>query len=69
MGWIGPVVNGQEHELGGSRIRRRRPRRRHHQRPWVLVARQPDDGPRDGERVRLAYSDDCTVEGVWRWAS
>ncbi len=67
MGWMGPVVNGQEHEgwvvplfadgaQGAGTTSAR----------GVLVARRPDDGPRDGDRVRLTYSDDCTAEGMWQ---
>ncbi|MGX5653883.1 hypothetical protein ACWKWC_03840 [Geodermatophilus nigrescens] len=66
MGWMGPVVNGQAHEgwvvplfadgaqgAGTSSARGR------------LIARRPGDGPCNGDRVRLAYRDGCTVEGIW----
>ena len=66
MGWIGPVVDGQEHEgwvlplfadgaqgAGTSSARGR------------LIARPPDDGPCDGDRVRLTYRDGSTAEGIW----
>ncbi|CCG05176.1 hypothetical protein [Blastococcus saxobsidens] len=66
MGWMGPVADGQEHEgwvvpvfadgaqgPGASSAR------------GVLVARGPDDGPCNGDRVRLTYRDGCTAEGVW----
>lgn len=66
MGWMGPVVDGQEHEgwvvplfadgaqgAGTSSARGR------------LVARRPKDGPCDGDRVRLTYRDGSTAEGVW----
>lgn len=67
MGWMGPVVDGQEHEgwvvplfadgaqgAGTSSAR------------GLLVARRPDDAPCDGDRVRLAYRDGRTVEGLWQ---
>jgi hypothetical protein len=67
MGWMGPVVDGQEHEgwvvplfadgaqgAGASSAR------------GMLVARRPDDVPRDGDRVRLTDHDGCTVEGIWQ---
>ena len=67
MGWMGPVVDGQEHEgwvvplfadgaqgAGTSSARGR------------LVARRPDDGPCDGDRVRLTYRDGSTADGVWQ---
>ncbi|RBY96557.1 hypothetical protein DQ237_07955 [Blastococcus sp. TF02-8] len=66
MGWMGPVVNGQEpegwvvplfadgaHGAGTSSARGR------------LIARRPDDGPCDGDRVRLTYRDGSTAEGIW----
>ena len=67
MGWMGPVVNGQAHEgwvvplfadgaQGAGTTSAR----------GVLIARRPDDGPRDGDQVRLAYRDGCTVEGLWQ---
>ena len=66
MGWMGPVVNGQAHEgwvvplfadgaQGAGTTSTR----------GVLMARRPDDGPRDGDRVRLAYRDGGTAEGLW----
>ena len=67
MGWMGPVVDDQEHEGwvvplfadgaqgdGTSSAR------------GVLVARRPDDGPCNGDRVRLTYRDGCTAEGLWQ---
>ncbi|CCG05695.1 hypothetical protein [Blastococcus saxobsidens] len=67
MGWMGPVVDDQEHEgwvvplfadgaqgAGTSSAR------------GVLVARQPDDRPCNGDRVRLTYRDGSTAEGVWQ---
>ena len=67
MGWMGPVVDGQEHEgwvvplfadgaqgAGTSSAR------------GVLVARRPDDAPCDGDRVRLTYRDGSTAEGLWQ---
>ena len=67
MGWMGPVVDGQEHEgwvvplfadgaqgAGTSSAR------------GLLIARRPDDGPCDGDRVRLAYRDGRTAEGLWQ---
>jgi hypothetical protein len=64
---MGPVVDGQEHEgwvvplfadgaqgAGTSSARGR------------LIARRPDDGPCNGDRVRLAYPDGSTVEGIWQ---
>ncbi|NEK86479.1 hypothetical protein GCU60_12050 [Blastococcus saxobsidens] len=67
MGWMGPVVDGQEHEgwvvplfadgaqgAGTSSARGR------------LIARRPDDGPCNGDRVRLTYRDGSTAEGVWQ---
>lgn len=66
MGWIGPVADGQEHEgwvvplfadgaqgAGTSSAR------------GLLIARRPDDGPGDGDRVRLTYRDGSTAEGLW----
>ena len=66
MGWMGPVADGQEHEgwvvplfadgaqgAGTSSAR------------GVLIARRPDDGPCDGDRVRLTYRDGSTAEGIW----
>ena len=66
MGWMGPVVGGQEHEgwvvplfadgaqgAGTSSAR------------GLLIARRPDDARRDGDRVRLTYRDDSSVEGIW----
>ncbi len=66
MGWIGPVVNGQEHEgwvvplfadgaqgAGTSSAR------------GLLIARRPNAWPCNGDRVRLTYRDGCTTEGVW----
>ncbi len=61
MGWIGPVVNGQEHEgwvvplfadgaQGAGTISAR----------GLLIARRPDDGPGNGDRVRLTYRAGCT---------
>ena len=65
MGWMGPVVDGQEHEAwvvplfadgaqgaGASSAR------------GVLVARRSDDGPRNGDRVRLADHDGSAFEGI-----
>ncbi|TKJ18869.1 hypothetical protein [Blastococcus sp. CCUG 61487] len=67
MGWMGPVVDGQEHEgwvvplfedgaqgAGTSSARGR------------LIARRPDGGPCNGDRVRLTYRDGPTAEGVWQ---
>jgi len=67
MGWMGPVVDGQEHEgwvvplfadgaqgAGTSSARGR------------LIARPPDDGPCNGDRVRLTYRDGSTAEGLWQ---
>jgi len=67
MGWMGPVVDGQEHEgwvvplfadgaqgAGASNAR------------GVLVARRPDDGPRSGDRARLTDYDGSAVEGIWQ---
>jgi hypothetical protein len=67
MGWMGPVADGQEHEgwvvplfadgaqgAGTSGAR------------GLLIARRPDDGPCDGDRVRLTYRDGCTAEGLWQ---
>jgi hypothetical protein len=67
MGWMGPVADGQEHEgwvvplfadgaqgAGTSSAR------------GVLIARRPDDGPGNGDRVRLTYRDGSTAEGVWQ---
>jgi hypothetical protein len=67
MGWIGPVVDDQEHEgwvvplfadgaqgAGTSSAR------------GLLIARRPDDGPCDGDRVRLTYRDGSTAEGLWQ---
>ena len=67
MGWMGPVVDGQEHEgwvvplfadgaqgAGTSSAR------------GILIARRPADGPRDSDRVRLTYRDGSTVEGIWQ---
>jgi hypothetical protein len=64
---MGPVVDGQEREgwvvplfadgaqgAGTSSARGR------------LIARRPDDGPCDGDRVRLTHRDGSTVEGVWQ---
>jgi hypothetical protein len=65
MGWMGPVVDGQEQEGwvvplfadgaqgAGASIAR-----------GVLVARRPDEGPCNDDRVRLTYRDGCTAEGV-----
>ena len=65
MGWMGPVVDGQEHEgwvvplfadgaqgAGTSSAR------------GLLIARRPDDGPHNGDRMRLTYRDGSTAEGV-----
>ena len=51
MGWMGPVVDGQEHEgwvvplfadgAHGAGARSNR---------GLLIARRPDDEPRDGDR-------------------
>ena len=67
MGWMGPVVDGQEHEgwvvplfadgaqgAGTSSAR------------GLLIARRPDDGPCNGDRVRLTYRDGSTAEGLWQ---
>ena len=67
MGWMGPVVDDQEHEgwvvplfadgaqgAGTSSAR------------GLLVARRPDDGPCNGDRVRLTYRDGSTAEGLWQ---
>jgi hypothetical protein len=67
MGWMGPVADDQEHEgwvvplftdgaqgAGTSSAN------------GVLVARRPDDGPCNGDRVRLTYRDGCTAEGLWQ---
>ncbi|CCG04794.1 hypothetical protein [Blastococcus saxobsidens] len=67
MGWMGPVVDDQEHEgwvvplfadgaQGAGTTSAR----------GVLIVRRPDDGPCDGDRVRLAYRDGCTAEGIWQ---
>jgi hypothetical protein len=66
MGWIGPVADGQQHEgwvvrlfadgaqgAGTSSAR------------GILIARRPDDGPCDGDRVRLTYRDGTTAESLW----
>ena len=66
MGWMGPVADGQQHEgwvvplfadgaqgAGTSSAR------------GLLIARRPDDGPCDGDRVRLTYRDGSTAEGIW----
>ncbi|NIH69217.1 hypothetical protein [Modestobacter marinus] len=63
---MGPVVDGQEHEgwvvplfadgaqgAGTSSAR------------GVLIARRPDDGPSDGDQVRLIYRDGCAADGLW----
>jgi hypothetical protein len=31
-----------------------------------LIARRPDDGPCNGDRVRLSYRDGSTAEGLWQ---
>ena len=31
-----------------------------------LIARRPDDGPCNGDRVRLTYRDGSTAEGLWQ---
>jgi hypothetical protein len=67
MGWMGPVVDDQEHEgwvvplfedgaqgAGTSSAR------------GVLVARRPDQGPCNGDRGRLTYRDGSTAEGLWQ---
>ncbi|MEX5718463.1 hypothetical protein [Geodermatophilus maliterrae] len=67
MGWMGLVVDDQEHKgwmvplvadggqgAGASSAR------------GVLVARRPDDGPRNGDRVRLTDHDGSAVEGIWQ---
>ena len=67
MGWMGPVAEGQEHEgwvvplfadgaqgAGTSSAR------------GLLVARRPDEGPCNGDRVRLTYRDGSTAEGLWQ---
>ncbi|SFD96073.1 hypothetical protein [Blastococcus tunisiensis] len=67
MGWMGPVVDDQEHEgwvvplfadgaqgAGTSSARGR------------LIARSPDDGPCNGDRVRLTYRDGSTADGLWQ---
>ncbi|SDY74128.1 hypothetical protein SAMN05661080_04458 [Modestobacter sp. DSM 44400] len=67
MGWIGPVVDDQEHEgwvvplfadgaqgAGASSAR------------GVLVARRPDHGPCNGDRVRLTCRGGSIAEGVWQ---
>ena len=64
---MGPVADGQEHEgwvvplfadgaqgAGTSSARGR------------LIARQPDDRPCNGDRVRLTYRDGSTAEGLWQ---
>ncbi len=69
MGWIGPVVDDQEHEgwvvplfadgaqgAGASSAH------------GLLIARRPDDGPCDGDRVRLTYRDGATAEASGRTA-
>ena len=67
MGWMGPVVDDQEHEgwvvplfadgaQGAGTTSAR----------GVLIARRADDGPRDGDRVRLTYRDGSTAEGLWQ---
>ena len=67
MGWIGPVVDDQEHEgwvvplfadgaqgAGTSSAR------------GLLIARPPDGGPCNGDRLRLTYRDGSTAEGIWQ---
>ncbi|PZU49470.1 MAG: hypothetical protein DI571_02350 [Arsenicicoccus sp.] len=67
MGWLGPVVGDVQHEgwvvplfadgaegAGTSSSR------------GILVARQPGDGPRNGDRVQLTYPDDSRVVGLWQ---
>ena len=67
MGWMGPVVDGQEHEgwvvplfadgaQGAGTTSAR----------GVLIARRADDGPCNGDRVRLTYRDGSTAEGLWQ---
>ncbi|WP_254791216.1 hypothetical protein [Blastococcus tunisiensis] len=64
---MGPVVDGQEHEgwvvplfadgaqgAGTSSAR------------GVLIAHRPDEGPCNGDRVRLTYRDGSTAEGLWQ---
>ncbi|RBY96564.1 hypothetical protein DQ237_07995 [Blastococcus sp. TF02-8] len=66
MGWMGPVADGQAHEgwvvplfadgaQGAGTTGAR----------GVLIARRPDEGPRNGDRVRLTDRDGRTVEGIW----
>jgi hypothetical protein len=52
-GWVVPLFADGAQGAGTSSAR------------GVLVARRPDDGPRDGDRVCLAYRDGSSVEGVW----
>ncbi len=67
MGWMGPVVDGQEHEgwvvplfadgaqgAGTSSAR------------GLLIPRRPDDRPRDRDRMQLTYHDGSTAEGLWQ---
>ncbi|TKJ25717.1 hypothetical protein [Blastococcus sp. CCUG 61487] len=67
MGWMGPVMDDQEHEgwavplfadgaQGAGTTSAR----------GLLVARRHDDEPCNGDRVRLTYSDRSTAEGVWQ---
>ncbi|MDK3258948.1 hypothetical protein [Blastococcus capsensis] len=67
MGWMGPVVDDQEHEgwavplfadgaQGAGTTSAR----------GILIARRPDDGPCNGDRVRLTYRDGSTAEGLWQ---
>lgn len=67
MGWMGPVVAGRGHEgwvvpmiadgaqgAGASSAR------------GMLMSRRADDGPRNGDRLRLTGHDGPAVEGIWQ---
>jgi hypothetical protein len=67
MGWLGPVIGDVQHEgwvvpvfadgaegAGTSSAR------------GILVARRAGEGPRNGDRVLLAYSGGSAVEGTWQ---
>ena len=64
---MGPVVDGQEHEgwvvpLFADETRGASASSA----CGVLVARLPDDGPRNGVRGRLTNHDGSAVEGIWQ---
>ena len=65
MGWMGRDVGGQEHEGGVVPILADGAHGAGASSACgVLVARRRQDGPPDGDRVRLSFRNGSTVEGI-----